>query len=214
MICFPELNWWFFSEEKNSGKWILSDVTCPIPRSIMISEGRVILGYRLFSKGKYLCNSKSQFSHTNLLLYVIERVQLWNCLIFFSPSTFQYPFISFESLFLFSLAHANQQTLGPDQISKDIYLVISSPHFSKLNNSSLEKPTHVGCFSAFWLGIQPSSFLRLLSSSTSQCPLSTEYSFSLVTPTVSVGVYSQVNLHFMSLWMFNLRCVRPSYWLT
>lgn len=68
---------------KNSGKWILSDMTCPIPRSIMNSEGRVILGYRLFSKTKYLYNSKSQFSHADLLFYVIERVQLWNCLIFF-----------------------------------------------------------------------------------------------------------------------------------
>lgn len=55
-------------KKKNSGKWILSDVTCPIPRSIMISEGRVILGYRLFSKAKYLYNSKSQFSHKFTLL--------------------------------------------------------------------------------------------------------------------------------------------------
>lgn len=37
-------------------------------------------------------------------------------------------FYFFESLFLSSLAHANQQTLGSDQISKDIYLVIFFLH--------------------------------------------------------------------------------------
>lgn len=92
----------FSVKKKNSGKWILSDVTCPIPRSIMISEGRVILGYRLFSKAKYLYNSKSQFSH-KFTFFLIERVQLWNCLIFFFTIdisiSFYFFWISFSVLF-------------------------------------------------------------------------------------------------------------------
>lgn len=64
--CQPENDLFSWAELiiflwKNSGKWILSDMTCPIPRSIMILEGRVILGYRLFSKANIYITQKASF---------------------------------------------------------------------------------------------------------------------------------------------------------
>lgn len=75
MQIVPTIKWFVFWTEliaclwKNPGKWILSDVTCPIPRSIMIKVKLFLV--MEFSEENIYISLKSQFSHANLLFCVI-----------------------------------------------------------------------------------------------------------------------------------------------
>lgn len=76
MQIVPTIKWFVFWTEliaflwKNPGKWILSDVTCPILRSIMIKVELFLV--MEFSEENIYISLKSQFSHANLLFCNIE----------------------------------------------------------------------------------------------------------------------------------------------